>query len=335
MPRRTRIDLQDLASWPNLFRAFHRAVRGKRCRPEVRRFEAGLDRELSTLQREILSGSVEVGRSRVFQIRDPKLRTIHAPVFKERVLHHALMAYVEPVIERCLVDDSFACRPDKGALKAVERAQQHSRRFAWYLKVDIRGYFAHIRHHCLLSKIERLIKGEEVLDLCARILAAHGGTNGIGLPIGALTSQHFANLYLGSLDRLLLEEHRVSGMVRYMDDVTWWCESRSAARNVLEPVKAHLSDLGLEIKPGFQLQKSVHGLSLCGFRVFPQVLRLSKRRRLRFTAARARWESMFVEGRIDTKTLQQGMDSAIAITHGADAVAWRRESFRRVPAPEA
>lgn len=80
-----------------------------------------------------------VGRTRRFEIRDPKRRVIHAPCFRERVLHHALMAHVAPVLERYLVPDTFACRPGKGSLAAVHRAQEHARRFPWVLKMDVRA----------------------------------------------------------------------------------------------------------------------------------------------------------------------------------------------------
>lgn len=112
-------------------------------------------------------------------------------------------------------------------------------------------------------------------------------------------------------------------------------ESRLDPFSVLDPVRDHLAELGLHIKPNMQLQKSEQGLTLCGFRVFPGILRLTRRRQRRFLAARHRWESAFETGDIDARALQQGIDSAIAVTFGADATAWRRESFRRQPPPDA
>ena len=126
--RRSRATLTEVADLGNLARAFWLAARGKRTRPEVLAFTADLDRHLADLARDLLSGTVPVGDLRSFQIRDPKPRTIHAPCFRERVLHHALIAQIGPPLDRTLVDDTYACRPGKGTLAAVLRAQRLLRR---------------------------------------------------------------------------------------------------------------------------------------------------------------------------------------------------------------
>ncbi len=135
MPKRTAVSLQEVADLDNLASAFRRAAQGKRERPEVIAFAARLDAELASLRDRILDLSVPVGELRSFQIRDPKVRTIHAPCFRERVLHHAMMARLGPILDRALVADTFACRRGNGPLAAVQRAQQHSRRYGWYLKL--------------------------------------------------------------------------------------------------------------------------------------------------------------------------------------------------------
>ncbi len=228
--KRSGVRLVDVADWHNLARAFHLAARGKRGRPDVETFRAGLDQELARLRAAILDGTVEVGRSRRFTIRDPKPRVIHAPVFEERVLHHALMAQMGPVLDRMLIADTFACRERKGTLAAIRRAQQHLRRQPWYAQIDIRSYFASIDHAILLGQIERRFKDRGLLALVERIVRSHEDSPGKGLPIGALTSQHFANGYLAEVDRLLLEACRVRGYVRYMDDLIWWDEDRAGVR---------------------------------------------------------------------------------------------------------
>lgn len=330
--RRTRIRLESIAERDHLAWAFWRAARGKRNRPEVRAFARRLDHELDLLQDEIMAESIEVGRTRSFEIRDPKRRTIHAPCFRERVLHHALMAHLSPVFERYLVPDTFACRPGKGSLAAVLRAQEHLRAHRWFLKIDMRSYFASIDQEILAAQIRRRIKGRRVLELCDRILASHQSSPGRGLPIGALTSQHFANLYLSPLDRHLLETLKVRGLVRYMDDVVVWERSRKRLREVLEASQRFLEELKLEIKPSWQLQKSDRRLTLCGFRIGSRELRLSLRRRRRYRRSRAAWEAAFASGTIDAATLQKGYSGALAITSHAQARCWRqREMDRRPP----
>ena len=171
--KRSRVSLLDVADWDNLAQAAHRAGTGKRHRPEVRKFFQELNPNLSRLRQGILSNTVEVGRSTVFHIRDPKPRTIHAPCFFERVLHHALMNHVSPVLDRTMIADTFACRTGKGSLAAIQRCQHHVRRFAWYTKQDVRQYFASINHDVLLMMLDRRFRSRGVLGLLQRIIQSH------------------------------------------------------------------------------------------------------------------------------------------------------------------
>lgn len=261
--KRSAVSLADVADWRNLAAAFWQASRGKAARADVGAFRADLEGELATLRPGILDGSVRLGEMRTFRIRDPKPRVIHAPAFRERVLHHALMAHVGPVLDRALVDDTYACRQGKGALAAVRRCQEHARRFSWYAKIDIRSYFASIDHTVCASMLHRKFKDRPLLGLLTRIIDAHHDRAGKGVPIGALTSQHFANYYLSGLDRLLLEHCRVGGMVRYMDDVVWWGTSREAVREIGRQASTFVGErLLLEVKQPVQIGRSAGGLLL-------------------------------------------------------------------------
>jgi len=329
---RSTVGLEDIADWHNLASAFQRAARGKGMRDEVRCFRADLPGELMRLRHDILAGSVEVGRMRRFHIRDPKPRIIHAPALRERVLHHAIIAHVGPVLDRALIDDTYACRSGKGTLAAVRRAQEHLRRFAWYAKIDIRGYFASIDHGTLLGLLGRRFKNAGLLALVARIVDAHHAAPGRGLPIGALTSQYFANHYLGGLDRLLLEGCRVRGMVRYMDDVVWWGDDKASVRAALTAARDFAgSRLGLTVKDPVRIGRSRDGLSFCGSRILPGLLLLSRRRKRRYAVCRRQWEDAFAAGRVDACGVQAGYACALAITAHADAAVWRREHLRRRP----
>ncbi len=330
--KRSRITLEEVADWHNLTLAFHRAARGKGGRLEVRRFRADLDEEISRLRKDILDGSIEVGRMRRFSIRDPKPRIIHAPCFRERVLHHALIAHIGPVLDRSLIDDTFACRVGKGTLAAVRRAQFHQRRHPWFAQIDIDGYFAGIDHRRLLEMLRRRFKNRALLRLIERIIDAHHAVPGKGLPIGALTSQCFANYYLSGLDRLLLEGCRIDGMVRYMDDLVWWGKDRSTVREALAKARSFAEErLGLVVKQPVRIGRAAHGLTFCGFRILPGRVLLSRRRKQRYARHRCRWESAYAAGLIDERTLQKNYGSALALTVHADARSWRWEQLCRHP----
>lgn len=332
MPRRSSVSLVDVASLDTLAAAFWQASRGKRLREDVQRFATDLDVEIGRLRDDILLGRAPEGVWTSFRIHDPKPRRILAPRFRDRVLHHALMAHMGPVLERGLVDDTFACRPGKGTLAAVVRAQEHLRRFAWFVKADVRAYFASIDHSILRGILRRRFKDPGVLALCDRILDRTPDAPGRGLPIGALTSQHFANTYLDALDRFLLEVVHVRGMVRYMDDVVWWCDSRETARETLAAARAFIArERGLDLKPDARVARSTQGLPLLGFRILAGTLRLSPRRRRLYAAARARWERAYATGRIDGQGLQAGYAAALEITAHAEARAWRKAEMERRP----
>lgn len=337
MPRRSHVCVQDVVGWENLVAAFSQAARGKRTRPEVVAFERDLDGSLRELRGRVLAGEASLGGWRTFQIRDPKLRTIVAPSFPDRVLHHALMNLCGPVLDRALVADTYACRIGKGALAAVCRAQQHGRRYPWFGQADVRAYFASIDHELLRAHVlARRFKSPGLLQLFDNVLAtAPGAETGVGLPIGSLTSQWFANSFLADVDRWLLERSGASAMVRYMDDIVWWVTDHAAARGILDGLAASLAERRLTLKPNSQLGDSARGLSFLGFRVYPGTLRLSRRRRRRYIAARQLAERRYLSGEWTAAQLQAHTSAAIAITAHADAAQWRREQLRRSPEVDA
>ncbi len=191
--------------------------------------------------------------------------------------------------------------------------------------MDVRSYFASIDHGVLERRLRSRLKGEGVLDLVGRIVAAHEDSPGKGLPIGSLTSQIFANNYLDPLDRFLLESCRVRGLVRYMDDFVFWTRTRGEAGAIRNDARAFLTErLLLTAKEPSELNRSARGVTICGFRVRPGTIGLSQRRRRGYIEARRRCESAYRAGRIDAVALQLAHDTALAITAHADARSWRR-----------
>jgi RNA-directed DNA polymerase len=127
------------------------------------------------------------------------------------------MNVCEPVFERWLISDTFACRQGKGRLAALDRARKFAACHPFFLKLDVRRYFDSVPHDVLYRRLDRLIKDPRLLCLLHRIIGSFSTTPGRGLPIGSLTSQHFANAYLGALDRFVKERLRVTGYVRNQD----------------------------------------------------------------------------------------------------------------------
>ena len=332
--KRSGISVTEVADWHNLSAAFHRAQRGKREQADVQAFSSDLYQQLALLQEQLLNGTYIPGNYKSFHISDPKPRIIHAPCFRDRVLHHGLMRQAGPVIDRSLVYDNYACRINKGSLAAVQRCQQHINRYDWYAKVDMRSYFASIDHAVLKQMLRQRFKNIPLLHLFDCIIENFSVSPGKGLPIGALSSQYFANFYLSALDRQLLESCQVQGMIRYMDDVVWFDQDKAAIQSTLAQINCFVQEfLKLSIKPEVQINRSSGGVTICGYRVTRNGLRLSKRRRKLYADCRARWENAYASGQISAAELQNGYASALGMTIHAQAVGWRKQQLQRCPMP--
>lgn len=212
--------------------------------------------------------------------------------------------------------------------------QANLRRFPWYVKIDIAGYFPSIDHKILTRLLERRFKGDAFLYLLWRIIDSWHSLPDKGLPIGSLTSQHFANYYLDGADRFLLEHLKAGAHVRYMDDLLFWCESKDEAREKLALLGEWLADQRkLEMKADAIIKPSHQGVAYCGYKVLRGVILLNLRKRRRYQQLRLQWEQAWLDGEITELELQQAYQSVHAITLHADSVAWRRENLRRFPPP--
>ena len=319
-----------IADAENLRLAFWKAAKGKRGKADCLAFRERLDENLAALETELLSGNVPVGDYHYFKVLDPKERLICAATFRERVLHHALMNVCEPVLERAAVFDSYACRKGKGRLLAVERAQGYARTHRWFLKMDIRKYFDSIHQATLRELLGRKFKDARLLGVFDRILASYQTTSGRGVPIGNLTSQHFANFYLAPLDRFLKETLKRGAYVRYMDDFVVWGENGAELRAVFEQVRAFLAaELKLELKGNTAINRTAFGMDFLGYRLFPGTVRLARRSKVRFVQKFQRYEAAHLRGEWSELVLQQRMQALLAFVMPAESVAFRGHILQR------
>ena len=322
--------MPQIADAENLRLAFWKAAKGKRGKTDCLMFQSRLDENLSALGAELLAGNVSVGDYHYFKVHDPKERLICAATFRERVLHHALMNVCEPVLERAAVFDSYACRKGKGRVLAVARAQGYARTHRWFLKMDIRKYFDSIHQPKLRALLGRKFKNPVLLGIFDRILASYHITPERGLPIGNLTSQHFANFYLSPLDRFLKETLRREAYVRYMDDFVVWGESGSELRAVCERVREFLeAELKLELKVNTAINRTAFGMDFLGYRLYPGTVRLARRSKVRFTRKFRRYEAAQRCGQWSELKLQQRMQALLAFVMPAESGAFRRHVLQQ------
>jgi RNA-directed DNA polymerase len=308
----------------NLRQAVGKAMRGKRDRPEVHEFLHNLDRRLEEMAAQLRGGTFELGRYRQFIRFDPKERVITAPCFAERVLHHAVIHVCEPAFERWLIADTFACRAAKGRLTALERARQFARRFPFFLKLDVRKYFDSVPHDRLLELLARRFKDRRLLELFGRIVYSFRGGMGRGLPIGSLTSQHFANFYLGWFDRFVKERLRVRGYVRYMDDMALWADGKAELAEALRASQAYLRDeLRLALKPTPYVNRVEHGMDFLGCRLSRRHTVLNRRSRRRYRRKLAWLERLHAAGTFSERQFQDRATALTAFTRTPGLCSWR------------
>jgi RNA-directed DNA polymerase len=291
---------EQVTDFANLLHAYTKARRGSGWCDQTRRFFFALEPELLTLQKEPVLARYVPGAYRHFRIIDPKPRLISVAPFRDRVVHHAVVAVLTPVYEPVFIHDSYATRLGKGTHRAVLRARAFCRRDPWFLKMDVAAYFASVDHGVLMELLQRRIKDRRLLDLLALILA-NGGSKGRGLPIGNLTSQFLANVYLDPLDHLVKDRWGVKGYLRYMDDFVLFGADPITLDQRREAIESFLAErLKLRAKPrATSLNRSGHGLTFLGRRVFPRYLRLTaegRRRNLRRQRACIRaWENAYID----------------------------------------
>lgn len=276
----------EIATFESLFHGYRAAARHKRFRDASLNYRLRLEENIINTLNLLLWKQWQPAPYREFYVHDPKKRLISAPAFRDRVVHHALVRVLEPLFERKFIADSFACRRGKGTHAATQRVESYAaaahRQWGDYyvLKGDIKAYFHSIDRHLLLEIIRRIVSDQDVLWLVERIVACDGERRGI--PIGALTSQLFANAYLDVLDHYVKDELGVKLYARYMDDFLVVHPDKDYLRRLLAEIDAFAGDrLHLTLNPKTAIYKSgastCHAIDFCGYRIWPGYTKPRKR----------------------------------------------------------
>jgi hypothetical protein len=328
--------IKKVADMDNLRLAFWKAKRGKQAKKSVQDYQKNLSVELVLLQEQILSGNVDVGDYHFFKIYDPKERQICAAAFRERVLHNALMNICHDDFERYQIFDSYASRKGKGTYAALERAKYYTKKYDWFLKLDVRKFFYSIPHEILKTQLKRLYKDGILLEIFDKIIdtiafdekglfipVSNQNINK-GIPIGNLTSQYFANHYLAVADHFVTEQLRAEGYVRYMDDMVLWGNDKTKLLKKGKQFEDFIKKkLDLELKP-FCLNQTKKGLSFLGYRLFPHQVLLNQRSARRFKSKLKRYNYNLNQDIWTQKEFQQHVEPLVAFTEYADMNWWRK-----------
>jgi len=324
----------NIVSFENLRYAALEASKTKRQSTPVQNFLFNLEPKIFKLQDGLATGEYQPGAYSYFTIHEPKERKICAAPFIDRVVHHAVCRVLNPLLERIYVPQSYACRIGKGMHKAVNKAQKYLQLSRYFLKCDIKKFFDSVDHEILKHQLARKFKDKQLLALLHKIIdhPVPGNPPGLGLPIGNLTSQHFANFILTGMDIHIMEGLQPTGYIRYMDDFVLFADDKPSLHRAKQSITNYLNDtLKLKLKSkGCFVAPNYHGLPFLGFQLFPSVKRLKRANWIRFTRKFTERYASFQEGLINETTLIRSTASLFGHVRHADTLNLRRnfcESF--------
>ena len=281
---------------------------------------------------------------KTFILRDPKTRKINKSIFRDRVVHHALINIIKSLFEHSFIYDSHANQIGKGTLKAIERFDKFKRKVSknntkkcFILKADIKHYFEEINHDILMNILKRKIKDEDILWLIRLIIhnQAIGGKEIKGMPLGNLTSQFFANVYLNELDQFVKHKLRAKYYIRYVDDFVILHDSKDQLKKWKNEIGIFLKEkLNLELHPNkSQILKLEKGIKFLGFRIFYYHKLLRKSNMKHFERKLNQMKIMLKEDLIDREEIVGKLEGWLAYALNGNTHKYRKyiiKNFNRL-----
>lgn len=268
--------LEAMADCGNIQKGYNKARKCKRYRKDVLQFTKEKEENLDKIRNEILGLTYEPSEYRYFKVYEPKERQIMALPFYDRVVQHAVNNVLEPIFNKRFIFHSYACRKDKGMHAASDALQKwlyewqkfHPNEPLYAIKADIHHYFQSINHDVLKAEIRKVIKDAGALVLIDRIIDHNGQMpDGIGIPVGNLTSQLFANIYLNKLDQYIKHTLGADNYMRYMDDFIILSPDKEQLRRWLADIERFLRDeLQLELNPKTTILAAKNGIDFVGYK---------------------------------------------------------------------
>lgn len=338
----------EIVEFKNLLAAARQAQRGKRFRASVLQFNYNLENELIQLQQQLLDHSYQPGKYTTFNVKEPKPRLISAAPYRDRVVHHALCNVILPIFERTLIHDTYANRSGFGTHRALKRFTQFTRSSRYVLQCDIQKYFPTIDHAILKQIFRRKIKCPDTLWLIDTIIDGSNDQEPVieyfpgdslttpferrrGLPIGNLTSQFFANIYLNSFDHFVKQTIKAEKYLRYVDDFTLFSDDREFLTDARLAIEEQLATLRLKIHPvKSQLFETRIGANFVGFRVFQDHIRVRTANLDRARYRLRRLKKLYASRKIPFAQLTQSIQSWGAHLKHADTYRLRQDIFPKL-----
>lgn len=315
--------LDKICSFGNALLAYRKARKCKRYRADVLQFEAKRELNLLRAMEDLREGTYKAGQYFVFKVFEPKERLIMALPFYDRVIQHMIVNVIEPIFNKRFITHSYACRKEKGVHEAsntlarwLYNLQVKQGKKIYAIKADVHHYFQSIDHEILKAEVRRYISDKRVLKLIDYVIDHNGiYPEGKGIPVGNLTSQLFANVYLNILDQYIKHELGVRYYIRYMDDFIILSEDPEELRELLVKIDTFLEDkLHLSLNPKTTILAAKNGVDFVGYRHFPSFIIVRKEATRRIKKLIRAFET----GEIDEELFDASMSSRIGHMVHAD-----------------
>lgn len=329
---------EKIYDFENLYQAYREARKAKRFRDDVLQFSGNLEENLIQIQNELIYREYKVGRYREFFVYDPKKRLIMALPFKDRVVQWAIYRQINPMLDKQFIYDSYGCRVGKGTHKAADRLQYWLRQVSrkpqkyYYLKLDIAKYFYRVDHRVLMDILRKKIDDKDILWLLDKIINSEDTKFGlpigvdpdkctdedrlsdVGMPIGNLTSQLFANLYLNELDQYAKHELRLHYYIRYMDDIVILHHDKKYLHSVKDDINLFLNEkLNLQLNKKTTIRPISCGIEFVGFRIWATHRKLKKKSARKMKARIKFLQKAYASGKMSFQEVNNSMQSYFGI----------------------
>lgn len=266
----------EFISKENFEKAYKNAKKGKNYQRSVREFGEDWETKLEALRQSVILGTFHTSKYTSKVIYEPKKRTIYKlPFNPDRIVQHAIMNVLKPILYRKFIQNSYACIEGRGQIKASLKCSEYVRKNDYCLKCDIKKFYPSINQHKLSDSFHRFIKDEKFMAIIDDVIFSFDG--GYNCPIGNYCSQWFGNFYLTKLDNFVLHILKPSGYERYCDDFMLFSKSKEFLHDCRKRIERFLREK-LELKfSRADVFNVKQGVDFCGYRHFGKYVLIRKK----------------------------------------------------------
>lgn len=334
----------EIFSIDNLYAALEDASQGRRYNKDALVYNLDAWAMVQEIRNEIFNGTYSIDRYYIFYVYEPKKRMIMSISFKHRIVQWAIYRVINPVLVKGYIEDSYGCIPGRGSLSAMQRLKYwvvmaSRKEEQWfYLKLDISKYFYRISHRVLKKILAKKIKDKRLLKVLYSIIDCEhtpfglplGRSPGdvpleerlfdVGMPIGNLLSQLFANVYLNELDQYCKRELQIRFYIRYMDDVIILCNSKLQLRIWKDQIEQFLlQELELHLNKKTCIRPIGQGIEFVGYRIWADRVVIRKSTTLRIRRALRGMAVKYTDYKITMQDFSETLQSYLGMLEHCDS----------------